>query len=96
MEVGGLPVVLWRAADGRPQALLDRCPHRGLPLSMGTCHKGRIACAYHGWEFDGAGQCLRIPSNVVPEGPPLPRVMARAFEVAEREGRLWVRLEPEA
>lgn len=93
VDVAGLPVVLFRAADGRPRALLDRCPHRGVPLSIGTCRKGRIACAYHGWEFDGDGRCLRIPSNVEPEGPPLPRAMARAFAVEERDGKLWVRVD---
>ena len=29
------PLVLYRLKDGSPVALFDRCPHRGLPLSMG-------------------------------------------------------------
>lgn len=88
----GVPVVLFRGEDGRPRALLDRCPHRWVPLSMGTCEQGKIVCAYHGWAFDGDGMCRRIPSNLAPEGPPLPRPMASAYEVEDRDGRLWVRL----
>ena len=90
--LGGVPLVLFRDAAGSPRALLDRCPHRWLPLSLGRCAGGRVVCAYHGWEFDGLGRCRRIPSNLAPEGPPLPRAMAQAYEVEDRGGRLWVRL----
>ncbi len=31
----GIPVVFYRARDGAPVALEDRCCHRALPLSMG-------------------------------------------------------------
>ncbi len=88
----GVPIVLFRGDDGRPQALLDRCPHRWIPLSMGRCERGRVVCVYHGWEFDGAGLCRRIPSNLEPEGPPLPRPMARSYPVETRDGRIWVYL----
>lgn len=89
----GVPIVIFRDAAGAPRALLDRCPHRWVPLSMGACERGRIVCAYHGWAFDGAGACVRIPSNLAPEGPPLPRPMAMAYEVEVRDGRVWVRLD---
>ncbi|PNB48914.1 2Fe-2S ferredoxin, partial [Pseudomonas sp. FW305-130] len=32
----GAPIVLFRDADGQAQALHDRCPHRGVALSLGT------------------------------------------------------------
>ena len=54
------PLVLFRARGGAPTALLDRCPHRNVPLSMGRVRSGEIACAYHGWRFDGAGQCVAV------------------------------------
>ena len=48
--VVGLPLVLFRDAEGRAQALLDRCPHRNAPLSLGrVTNEGRLECAYHGW-----------------------------------------------
>ena len=48
----GEKIVLVRAPDG-VHALDDRCPHRGVPLSMGRCvFSGMITCAYHGWTFD--------------------------------------------
>ena len=56
----GTPLVLFRTA-GKAAALLDRCPHRNAPLSHGKIVEGLIECPYHGWAFDGAGECRRIP-----------------------------------
>lgn len=88
LQVGDWPIVLFRDAHGSPRALLDRCPHRSVPLSLGKVSGGRLTCCYHGWEFDGAGLCLRIPSNVEPETS---KPMATSFEVKEEAGFLWVR-----
>ena len=82
----GEPVVLFRQTDGAPAALLDRCPHRLVPLSMGSCINGRIRCGYHGLEFDGSGHCLHIPAQSLI--PPSARV--RSFPVAERYGLIWI------
>ncbi|HMB68452.1 MAG TPA: Rieske 2Fe-2S domain-containing protein, partial [bacterium] len=57
----GVPLVLFRGADGRPAALLDRCPHRNVPLSLGRCRNGELECGYHGWRFDGRGECTFVP-----------------------------------
>jgi phenylpropionate dioxygenase-like ring-hydroxylating dioxygenase large terminal subunit len=54
----GMPLVLFRDAGGQPAALLDRCPHRNLPLSLGrVLASGRLECAYHGWQLDASGRC---------------------------------------
>jgi phenylpropionate dioxygenase-like ring-hydroxylating dioxygenase large terminal subunit len=60
--VFGVPLVLFRAAGGAPAALFDRCLHRNAALSAGVVIGGRLACAYHGWTYDGAGRCVEIPS----------------------------------
>lgn len=92
LQLGEWPVVLFRDDRGVARALLDRCPHRGVPLSMGTLRRGRIACCYHGWEFDGDGVCRHIPSNVEPAAP---KAMATSFEVKEEVGFVWVRPRPQ-
>lgn len=39
-------------SDGTVRAYVDECPHRGHPISNGTClDNGRLRCALHGWEF---------------------------------------------
>src|SRR5690349_22819268 len=63
------PVVLYRTDRGEPVALLDRCPHRNVPLSIGRVQGKEIECRYHGWRFDPSGECTAIPglcSEVTP------------------------------
>ena len=84
----GVPLVLFRDADGRAAALLDRCPHRNVPLSLGhVTGDGRLECKYHGWRFDGAGRCRHIPglSEVEERERRCPSAALR-----EQEGLVWV------
>jgi phenylpropionate dioxygenase-like ring-hydroxylating dioxygenase large terminal subunit len=85
----GTPLVLFRDNDGRAHALLDRCPHRNVPLSIGrVAGNGRLECAYHGWQFDGEGQCRNVP-GLIEAGAPRERRCPRAH-VRERDGLIWV------
>jgi nitrite reductase (NADH) small subunit len=45
----GLPVAVFRTADDRVFALLDRCPHKGGPLSQGIVFGDSVACPLHNW-----------------------------------------------
>ena len=86
------PLVLWRDAAGTPRALRDRCVHRGTALSLGAVTGGEIACAYHGWRFDGSGRCTHIPqledSSRVPAQARVP-----TYRCEERLGLVWVALD---
>src|SRR5438105_3346658 len=50
--INGVPLVLFRDRTGRVGALIDRCPHRNVPLSLGSVDNGELKCRYHGWRFD--------------------------------------------
>jgi nitrite reductase/ring-hydroxylating ferredoxin subunit len=83
------PIVLFRGADGVPGALHDRCPHRGVALSLGTLADGAVACAYHGWRFGTDGACVHIPS--LPEGREVAAgVAADAYRCIEQDAYVWV------
>lgn len=82
----GRPVVMYRAADGTPKAILDRCPHRQVPLSKGQKVGDRIRCWYHGLEFDSDGTCVSIPSQS--DIPPIAN--ASTFRLVERDGFVWI------
>ena len=88
-QICGENVVLFRDEAGVAKALLDRCPHRFAPLSMGTlCEGGRaIRCGYHGLQFDGAGKCVHNPHG---DGRIPIAAMVRAFPVVERWSLLWI------
>ncbi len=87
-KLHGTPLVLFRGEGGVASALLDRCPHRNVPLSLGSCQNGRLECAYHGWQFDGAGAVRLIPSLTKPAEGRGRR--APHYATIERDGFVWV------
>jgi phenylpropionate dioxygenase-like ring-hydroxylating dioxygenase large terminal subunit len=89
----GMPIVLFRDALGHPRALLDRCPHRNIPLSKGKIQQGVIECPYHGWQFDGRGICQHIP-GLLRESPVLSYSVS-SFPVLEQDGFIWVNITPD-
>jgi vanillate O-demethylase monooxygenase subunit len=50
------PVLFYRKEDGGVTAIMDRCSHRLVPLSMGKLLPGdRVQCIYHGLEYGPDG-----------------------------------------
>jgi len=90
-RVLGQDVVLWRTGDGL-RAWKDLCMHRGAKLSLGSVvpspNGACVACPYHGWEYNSAGQCVRIPAH--PEQAPPARARVETFEVREKYGLIWI------
>lgn len=85
LEILGERIVLFRAADGRPVALEDACPHRKLPLSLGRREGDTIVCGYHGLTFDTSGACIAAPTQATP-----PKACVRRYPLAERYGLVWI------
>lgn len=81
-----VPVLLYRTAAGEAIALYDRCPHRGLPLSMGARVGDRIRCGYHGIEFGPDGSCMHIPSQVAKAS----NMAVRRYPLIEKWQWLWI------
>jgi 5,5'-dehydrodivanillate O-demethylase len=54
---------LYRGEDGVAHVVAYRCPHRGTQLSVGFVEGGDIRCLYHGWKFNGGGQCVEMPAE---------------------------------
>jgi phenylpropionate dioxygenase-like ring-hydroxylating dioxygenase large terminal subunit len=87
-----VPLVLGRDSGGRPFALRDSCPHRGIPLSYGRLDSGGLLeCCYHGWRFEPvSGQCKEIPSLTSDSKLKIERIFANAFPCREQDGYFWV------
>ena len=90
-----VPVMIWQQAialfrdtNGQVHALEDACPHKGIALHKGKVQGCHLACAYHGWEFDGSGQCVSIP--YFPPEQKLPRAKARSYPVQEKYNLIWI------
>ncbi len=84
-------IALWRDDAGCVNAWENRCPHRGVRLSVGFNTGTELRCQYHGWHFaSGSGQCRFIPAH--PTQKPASTLHATVYGVAERHGHIWVRL----
>lgn len=90
VTLAGEKLVLFRGKDG-PAALLDRCPHRGVALSLGKVREGCIECPFHGWRFDGGGQVTHVPWN--PDAR-LEKLGTVAVPVLDMGGVIWVYTAP--
>ncbi|MFI0350272.1 Rieske 2Fe-2S domain-containing protein [Actinomadura sp. 9N407] len=84
----GQDFVLYRKRDGTVVCLSDLCVHRGAALSAGSLHGDRIACPYHGWQYEPDGACAKIPAN--PEGRGIPKkARVDSYPVREQAGMIW-------
>lgn len=89
----GLPLVLFRNAEGKAAALLDRCPHRHAPLSCGTVRHGELQCPYHGWRFAADGRCTAVPGMDHEAGS---KPLISAFSTRIEYSLVWVCTDPDA
>lgn len=93
VQVAGERLVLFRDAAGVAHALVDRCPHRGVKLSLGKVEGGCIECPFHGWKFAGDGGNCHVPWN--PDAK-RERLGATPVPLRERGGLLWLYTAPGA
>ncbi|HIK27124.1 MAG: aromatic ring-hydroxylating dioxygenase subunit alpha [Oscillatoriaceae bacterium SKW80] len=89
------PVMIWQQAiavyrdeNGQLHALEDACPHKGVALHKGQVQGCHLACPYHGWQFNGSGECVHIP--YLPPEQKLPRAKARSYPVQEKYNLIWI------
>lgn len=88
-QMAGKPVLIWRTRDGNVGAFDDRCVHKRMPLSEGrVLADGMLECPYHGFCYDAAGKCQRIPSQL--DRPVPTRAKLKPFPVLEQDGLVWV------
>ena len=79
-------LVAFRGQSGHVRVFDAHCPHLGAHLGVGgrVCDDG-IVCPFHGWRFDGDGRVVEVPRLDRP-----PRISARAWDVRELNGRIFV------
>ena len=79
----GADIAVFRTADDRVFALLDRCPHKGGPLSQGIVHGAAVTCPLHNWVFSlETGKALGADEGSV-----------RTIPLKVEDGRLFIALD---
>jgi phenylpropionate dioxygenase-like ring-hydroxylating dioxygenase large terminal subunit len=94
--------VWFQPEKGTWQAFDDSCPHRKVPLSEGRIEssdsggddtqrftRSVLQCAYHGWEFDADGTCVRIP-QLDSTFTPGPSACATSYPTQVVQDLLWI------
>lgn len=99
-SLAGQELALWRDDNGMVNAWENRCPHRGLRLSLGVNLGNELRCQYHGWTYEtGSGGCTFVPAHREATEPS--SACVATFAVSEKDGLVWASLgtplvEPEA
>lgn len=78
-------IALFRTAGDRVFALVDRCPHKGGPLSQGIVAGDSVTCPLHGWNI-----ALNSGEACAPDVG-----CARRFPVKVETGEVWLSLDGE-
>ena len=80
---------LYRGENGTPHAVANRCAHRGTLLSTGWVEGDTIRCFYHGWRYDGSGQCVEQPGE---DKSFAGKVRIRSYPTQEYKGLIFAYL----
>ncbi len=96
VRVFGEDLTLYRDATGKYGLVADRCPHRCLSLEHGLPDEKGLRCAYHGWVFNAAGQCVEQPfeERLNPDSHYKDTIKITAYPVEELGGLLWAYMGP--
>ena len=85
----GQNFVLFRDEFGRAHCLNDVCTHRGGSMSRGRVKGNCVECPYHGWQFTGEGECVKIPSLGADSQQIAARTRLDAYPVEECYGLIF-------
>ena len=66
VRILGEDLTLYRGDTGSPHVIGFRCAHRRTQLSVGWVEGDCLRCFYHGWKYDGSGQCVEQPAEPKP------------------------------
>jgi len=78
-------VLVFRGTDGVARVMSAYCPHLGADLSVGCVVENRVQCAFHKWEYDASGRCVKTGI-----GDPAPKAARLyTFPTQERYGIVW-------
>jgi 5,5'-dehydrodivanillate O-demethylase len=82
----GEDLTLYRGDGGSPHAVGFRCAHRRTQLSVGWVEGDCLRCFYHGWKYDGSGQCVEQPAEPKPFTE---KIQIPSYPVAEYLGLIF-------
>ena len=80
-------LTLYRGQSGNPHVVGARCAHRLNLLHTGWVEDETIRCMYHGWMYDGTGQCVEMPAE---DASFAPKIKIAGYPAQEYSGLVFV------
>jgi len=87
IRILGEHLTLYRGEGGTPHVIGFRCAHRKTQLSVGWVEGDCLRCFYHGWKYDGSGQCVEQPAEPKPFAE---KIRIPSYPVREYLGLIFV------
>src|SRR5262245_2176495 len=79
-------LTLYRGQSGKPYLIAGRCAHRRTFLHTGWVQGEELRCVYHGWKYDGTGQCTEAPAEGAETAA---KIKIAAYPVREYAGMIF-------
>jgi nitrite reductase/ring-hydroxylating ferredoxin subunit len=89
----GEDLITFRTTSGQIGVLDTYCPHRNANLYWGRNEQEGLRCAYHGWKFDVAGNCVDMP-NEPPASNFASKIHQRSYRAVDSGGIIWIFMGP--
>ncbi len=86
VRIMGEDLTLFRGTSGNAYLVAGRCAHRCSVLHTGWVEDDELRCMYHGWRYDGTGQCTERPAE---KRAPRELVRIAAYPVHEWHGLIF-------
>lgn len=78
-------IVIYRDSKGQAHVVSAYCPHLGARLDNGKVVGDRLQCAFHQFEYNCEGKCVKTGINA----PPPETARLFVFPCVERFGLIW-------
>lgn len=97
MDISGTPVLICRNRDGKINAFVNMCSHRGAQLKdEGTGNTTRFTCPYHAWTYSLDGDLAGIFAQDDFGEIDKSCYGLKQLPCLEKAGLIWVTLDPDS
>jgi len=86
----GKDYVAFRATDGRVGLFDEKCPHRGVSLTLARNEDCSLRCIFHGMKFHVSGKVVEAPTQSLNPEAFIKTMRLKHYPVREAGGLIWV------
>ncbi|NML28798.1 anthranilate 1,2-dioxygenase large subunit [Zoogloea dura] len=97
MNAGRQPMIITRDGNGKLNALVNACQHRGATLTrVGKGRQSTFVCSFHAWTFRSDGKLLKVKApSEYPEDFDLASRNLKRARIASYKGFVFINLDTE-